>query len=194
MRRSSHLRPARTMAVGLLAMLIGMGGTGIASTALARTGGHKSAKSKKKKKTPVLVKCAATTVTCKGRSGPTGPTGPAGPNGAAGAAAAPGTALGYAKITAAGTVVAGTAKNITSANVTKVGTAGYCFAGMPFTPGTASANVAFSGTPPDAFAQVELRSGDPVFLTAECSAVAQAFVFTVVGAAGKAEPFYVSFS
>src|ERR1700680_2235878 len=51
MRRSSHLRPARTVAVALLAMLIGMAGTGIASTALAKTGGHKPAKSKKKKKT-----------------------------------------------------------------------------------------------------------------------------------------------
>jgi hypothetical protein len=193
MRRSSHLRPARTVAVALLAMLIGMAGTGIASTALAKTGSHKSAKSKKKKKkTTVLVRCAATTVTCKGHAGATGPTGPAGLNGAAGA---PGTALGYAKVTAAGVVVAGTTKNITTVNVTKVGLAGFCFTGLPFTPGTASVNVAYGGSPSDAFAQVELPSGDSTFtLDTGCPVAAQAFVWTVNGSTATPEPFYVSFS
>jgi hypothetical protein len=52
---------------------------------LGRTEAHGAKKKKAKKpKTIVLVKCAAVTVICKGKSGPTGPTGPAGANGAAG--------------------------------------------------------------------------------------------------------------
>jgi len=130
-----------------------------------------------------------------GRNGFNGANGANGTNGTNGTPGAPGTALGYAKVSAAGAVEPGSAKGITSTNITKVGTAGYCFAGMPFTPGIAAANVAFAGTPADSFAQVELASADPTFLAdTGCPAGSQAFVFTVEGAAAKPEPFYVLFS
>ena len=130
-----------------------------------------------------------------GKNGANGATGAPGATGATGAPGAAGTALGYAKVTATGEVVAGSARNVKTANVTKVGTAGYCFAGMPFTPGAAAANVAFAGTPTDSFAQVELASADPTFLLdTGCPAGSQAFVFTVSGAVAAPEPFYVLFS
>jgi hypothetical protein len=128
-----------------------------------------------------------------GTNGTNGKNGTNGTNGTAGAPGAPGTALGYAKVSAAGAVEPG-AKGITSANITKVGTAGYCFGGMSFTPGIAAANVAFVGAPSDAFAQVELASADPGLAGTGCPAGSTAFVFTVEGAAAKPEPFYVLFS
>jgi hypothetical protein len=129
-----------------------------------------------------------------GANGATGKNGTNGTNGTAGAPGAPGTALGYAKLSPAGTVEPG-AKGVTSANVTKVGTAGYCFGGMAFTPAIAAANVAFVGSDVDAFAQVELASADPNFATdTGCPAGSTAMVFTAEGATAKPEPFYVLFS
>jgi hypothetical protein len=130
-----------------------------------------------------------------GFNGINGRNGVNGLNGTNGIPGAPGTALGFAKVSAAGAVEPGSAQGIASSNVTKVGTAGYCFHGMPFTPHIAAANVAFSGTPADSFAQVELASADPAFeADTGCPAGSQAFVFTVEGAAAKPEPFYVLFS
>jgi hypothetical protein len=129
-----------------------------------------------------------------GLNGATGKNGANGANGAAGAPGAPGTALGYAKVSAAGTVEPG-AKGITSANITKTGVSGYCFGGMSFTPAIAAANVAFTGSSADAFAQVELASANPAFqVDTGCPAGSTAFVFTVEGATAKPQPFYVLFS
>jgi hypothetical protein len=130
----------------------------------------------------------------KGANGAAGKNGTNGTNGAAGAPGAPGTALGYAKVSAAGTVQPG-AKGITSTNITKVGTAGYCFGGMSFTPAIAAANVAFVGSDTGAFAQVELAAADPSFVTdTGCPVGSTAMVFTAEGETAKPEPFYVLFS
>ena len=135
-----------------------------------------------------------------GATGPRGPQGPQGPQGAQGPqgpAGANGTALEYAKVTAAGVVVASGSKNITSANISTIPKAPgyYCISNLPFSPGTANATAAFVGSDTDAGAQVELASADPNFaVDTGCAPTAQALVFTHQGGLPKAEPFYVSFS
>jgi hypothetical protein len=65
---------------------------------------------------------------------------PQGPKGDKGDPGAPGSALGYATISDSHTVDPALSLNITTANVTQVGTV-VCFNGLPFTPRVAVANV-----------------------------------------------------
>jgi hypothetical protein len=73
------------MVVAVTALFVALGGTGYAASAMvdqSRSAAHIAAHRKGKHKgTGVVVRCAATTVTCKGKPGPTGPAGPAGPAG-----------------------------------------------------------------------------------------------------------------
>ena len=97
----------------------------------------------------------------RGPRGPRGSTGAKGPRGATGAAGAagktgaagkngengaPGTALGYGRVFFNGTE-AGVfnAKNVTSANVTRVSEGVYCFHGLPFTISNIQATLGFTG-------------------------------------------------
>jgi hypothetical protein len=133
----------------------------------------------------------------RGKNGAQGPAGPQGPQGPAGPAGANGTALGYAKVTDTGQVVASASKNITTANITKIpgAPAYFCFSGLPFTPGTMTATAAFVGSDTDTEAEVELASADPNFVKdTSCPVGTQALVFTHNGGLPKAAPFYVTFS
>lgn len=90
-----------------------------------------------------------------GAAGPVGATGPAGPAGAAGAAGAvgatgpagpAGSALGYAHVNSDGTVDTANSKNVTSANISHVSGANYCFKNLPFTPHSVVATLGFGVT------------------------------------------------
>jgi hypothetical protein len=68
----------------------------------------------------------------RGLGGPSGPPGATGDPGPKGDKGDPGAALGFADVGVTGIV--GSAKNITSANVTHTMTGEYCFTNLPFTP------------------------------------------------------------
>jgi hypothetical protein len=82
MRKLALQPPSAAMVVAVTALFVALGGTGYAASAMVDqsrsaahiTVGHKG----KHKNTVVVVRCAATRVTCKGKPGPTGPAGPAG--------------------------------------------------------------------------------------------------------------------
>ncbi|HEX4109140.1 MAG TPA: collagen-like protein [Solirubrobacteraceae bacterium] len=89
----------RTFWPALLGALAAAAGVGVPATALASSHQHahhattsskKKKKKSKSKKTKVVVHCASTKVTCKGKTGAQGPAGATGAQGNTGAAGAPG--------------------------------------------------------------------------------------------------------
>lgn len=82
----------------------------------------------------------------RGLTGPTGKTGTAGANGKNGEPGTPGTALGYARVLFNGTeTLVFNARNVTSANATRVSPGVVCFHGLPFTVSNIQATLGFTG-------------------------------------------------
>lgn len=141
----------RQQFVGYVALFVALGGVSYAAIKLpADSVGSKEIRSGAVK-TADLGKSAVTTGKVKdgsllskdfrpgqlvpgpaGAQGPPGPKGEPGAAGAEGAAGAPGTARGYGLVAGDGTVTLG--KNLATANVSRLGTGGYCISGLPFTP------------------------------------------------------------
>lgn len=208
MTRVLRHRPSPAMAVALLALFVSLGGGAYAALKLPKNSvGPRQLKrgavtgpkirngaviSAKVKDASLLAKDFKAGQLPRGAQGLPGPQGPKGDTGSPGA---PGTALGYARVNADGTVIDAASKGVSSANVTKVGAAGYCFHGLGFTVGSAAATAEFNNTPSDTSAQVELPASSASFLDdTACAAGTQAFVFTQDGGAASAQPFYVIFT
>jgi hypothetical protein len=81
----------------------------------------------------------------KGNTGATGARGADGAAGATGARGADGAALGFAKVSAAGTLNAAQSRNVTQANIAHPESGLYCFSGLPFTPRNVVGNIEFNG-------------------------------------------------
>lgn len=76
-----------------------------------------------------------------GQAGAPGATGPQGVTGSQGVTGAAGTAVAFAQVSASGTVVAATSKNVTSANVSHPQAGVYCFHDLGFTPANVVATI-----------------------------------------------------
>ena len=91
-----------------------------------------------------------------------------------GGSGAPGSALGYARVLADGTLVTGDSKNVTQANVSKGNSGETCFANLGFTAHSTVATI--DGTEPPGFIRVFVpRSGAGFAL---CPPGGQVEVFT----------------
>jgi hypothetical protein len=147
MSRLRHLKPSGSMLVALLALVMATTGSAVAASLITT----KQIKDGTIQKKDLAKKTIAGLTGKTGPAGPTGPagqpgtpgvkgdaggTGPTGPKGDKGATGDPGSALGYARIQANGTLVTAASKNVTAANVYKgVGASGvYCFKGLTYTP------------------------------------------------------------
>jgi hypothetical protein len=120
------------MAVALTALFVALGGTGYAATKLSAgrsEAAHVAVKHKKHKTTTVLVRCAATTVTCKGKPGPAGPQGSQGSQGTSGLKGDPGATNSYPATLPSGQtergVFAGEADDVGNANAHTYATAAF---------------------------------------------------------------------
>ncbi len=93
----------------------------------------------------------------------------------------------FARVSAAGTLDAASSKSVGS--VTHVGTALYCFSGLPFAPRGGQATVDFNESQ---FQSTQFGLGD---VKGACPAGTQAFVFTLDNDAAAADPagFFVVF-
>lgn len=192
MLRGKLSMPSPAMAVALVALFIAIGGSGYAATGLADHSAATAAKTKSKKVAGPRGPAGPV-----GRAGPVGPAGPrgqAGPAGPTGGTGPAGTALGYARVDADGTLNGSLpSKGVTSANISHVGTGKYCFSGLGFTPASVMATLSWSAPQWSASAFV-LLPGDAPALTNSCSAGWQAFVGTGDGTTARDEPFYVVFT
>jgi Collagen triple helix repeat (20 copies) len=123
----------------------------------------------------------------KGDPGSPGSPGQPGAQGSAGPAGPAGAAVAFARINGDGTVVAAHSKAISSANVTRIGAGGYCFAGLSFTPKHIVGSLAN-------FATGFLTAGVAPDALGACPAGAQARVQTTDAASAAVDrPFYVVF-
>lgn len=137
MHRFVPRRPTPALIIAIVAVVLALTGSAIAATVITGNqikNGSIGLKDLSKKARKALKGQKGQ----RGARGAQGPTGTAGTPGVAGTPGAPGEAVGYAMITAAGTVEApDRAKNVTSANVQRPATGTYCFVDLPFAPKSA---------------------------------------------------------
>jgi hypothetical protein len=203
-------RPSPAVVISLIALFVALGGTSFAAVTLVAKNSVGSPqvingsllKKDLNKKTIAALKGnrgargpagAAGAAGAAGPAGPAGAVGAAGPAGATGPAGAPGapgaagSALGYAHVNGNGTVDAANSKNVTSANISHVANANYCFHDLPFTPHSVGATLGFG---------VSLNDDIYAAIVTTCGgATAQAGVAIYSGAAAqKDDNFYIVFN
>jgi hypothetical protein len=196
-------RPSPAMVVALIALFVAMGGTGYAASKLS-AGDKLATVSNKKSKShgdATQDRTLISQVVKKiiGPSGAAGTRGPAGPAGPAGPPGANGTALGYAKIAADGTLFTlPPPKNVAQSNISRGGPQKnvYCFTGLPFTPTTIQVTMAAEAVG-SSVGHGEISWFEPLKnpnWPLNTSAYVETYLAYTAPGTASAQPFYVLFS
>lgn len=197
MRRIARYRPSPAVAAASIGLLLAVGGVAVASTpnssglvngCYQKNGGGLRIIDTAKR--GFAGKCRRSEKALNwNQKGAKGLQGTAGPAGTPGTPGTPGAALGWAHVLGDGTVDSG--QNVTTTNVTKAFTKGYCFAGLGFVPHAAVVSLDgfnFTAGSTDA-AQVKIGNG---FSAGQCPAGVQVEVFELLTSATPV-PFSIVF-
>jgi Collagen triple helix repeat (20 copies) len=202
------LRQSPAMVVAMLALFVALTGTAVATTSALITGNQiknssiTGADVKNKSLTPRdfrgSVRGPRGLRGAAGSIGPQGVAGPAGPQGAQGAkgdTGEPGSAVAYAKVLATGAVDETQSKNITDANVVKVGTGSYCFSAFSFTHRNGIATADNFAVDADRIASIHVAPGTPASYFTDCASgtAARVRIHDASSAALVDAPFWVWF-